>query len=298
MSSQVKIVIFICVAVILSLFFYRASKKHNDANVGGVKLTMNEDENLEVGADPRDRHHDHRHKTRDIENLQYPEIKRSRVGLQTIPYKMNAKQVRMLAVDVVPESVCHRGDLEAIKALVGGDGSMLLTIEPLSESLGASPNGSDSAKIISKKLTVSSLERGISTDLEIRGAADGAYGIYLCSDHKGSGSCSSKSVANYNELLSQTTLTNDQDAVFFFQMIVLEKPDAQLFNGSVRDLPEVRQELMRQGLNDGQLRKALKRTASLMSAVQSLPPGVSADGSSRKIVLPIARLDRPETCRP
>lgn len=296
MNSQVKIVIFICIAVVLSMLLIRSGKKRDVAGHSSVQSKVASDAAVGAQGNPSDQgqKHNQSNSSRDIGRLDYPEIKRSHVGLQTIPYKENAKNVRMLAVDVVPQPVCHRGDLEAIKALVGEGGSMLLTIEPLSHAF----SGADSAKVASKRVAVSSLEQGMTTDLELAASADGAYGIYLCSDTQGSGSCASKSPANYNELLSQTSVGSDRDAVFFFQMIVLKKPDAQLFNGTVRDLPDVRQELLSQGLADDQLRKALKRTAATMSAVQSLPPGAAPDGDGRKIILPIAKLDKPSTCRP
>ncbi|MBM4251907.1 MAG: hypothetical protein FJ146_08040, partial [Deltaproteobacteria bacterium] len=228
MNSRVKIVILVCVGLLFSLYLWKSGKKRN-AGVSSDKKAEEIDNSgpSEVGSGSGTADEQSSKDVAEKQRLDYPEIKRSHVGLQTVPYKENAKNARMLAIEVVPQPGCHRGDLEAIKALVGDEGSMLFTIEPMVGG-GAGKN----SLVASRKISVASIESGIAADIALADSPEGTYGIYLCSDNQGTGSCASKMAADYNDILSQNTVRSDRDATFFYQMIVLAKPDAQLFNGT------------------------------------------------------------------
>lgn len=226
----------------------------------------------------------------EAEALNYPEIRRSRVGLNTVSYVTDKDGATALKVDVKSTHVCHAADFEAIKALVGDRGQVLLALEPV--------NGGDKpTKAASRTLSLDSLAEGVTVDLPVNNKRAGIYGLYLCSDRAGKGSCVGKSPADFNELTSRPVDSQTEDAIFFFQFVVIQEPDAQLYSGAITGLSRVRDELLNQGMKDQDVRPALKRASSLMRETASLPPNTINVGEVKTIQLPIAMFDKAVVCK-
>jgi len=209
----------------------------------------------------------------------------SKAGFRDIGYTIDDHGQNRLKVTVKTMSVCYPADYDAMAAAVGNDGQILLSLEPFGE---AAMSGVQPA---TKLLALRDIYNEVTVDLPVANEKGSLFGLFLCSDAAKAGRCGGKKPANFNAIIGGSNDPAKGDAMFYFQFAVLKPKSAMVYGGSDRSLPGAREDLADQSLGGGALEEDIRKVATLMREVKSLPPVSAAAGENTAIAVQVAMLD-------
>jgi hypothetical protein len=205
-------------------------------------------------------------------------------GLKSAGYVIGEMGQKSLRLELKLQPVCHKGDLEAMAALVGVDGEVLVSIEQVA----GGKNGN--SKAVTRLISLGEIRKGATVDLQVEDDQRGIYGIFICSDQSGTKSCSGKEPADFDALLANGGRSKT-DSVFYFQIAALKSTSAVVFAGDITALQRAKTALMGDAEFSGSnIDKAWQAGAAYTRQVQSLPPTTVPSQEFTAFAIPIAAL--------
>lgn len=195
--------------------------------------------------------------------------------------------VRLPVVVKVKPQWCQVGDLDIIKASLGGQAKsrILLSLEPLARSQDLKPQ----LRIV----TENDLNNGFTHVFNLAAKhLEGGFGLYLCRDSQGQGSCQSKKVYRIQELGDayfnrQSTVKVEQDPIFYFQFLLSDGKSIELSTSDHANDEYFKQldlYASRHISHDGDRRAVLGKSRQLHTDLSSVPAIVN--DNSIEITLP------------
>jgi hypothetical protein len=207
-------------------------------------------------------------------------------NLDQLGTQIDAKGNASFAVRVKAKHVCHPGDVEAMRNVVGPNGTLLLSLEPMS---GNKPP-------ISRTISLKEIIEGTKVSLPINLKETGVYGIYICGDSSNSRSCGGKKAADFNRILNHQNLEIEANSVFYYQFAVLGLDYATVYTGLPSGINNARDQLT---ANKPQKdwKPELEKAASMMRGVKSLPPKTIVEDKLVTLELQVAMISPDGSCR-
>jgi hypothetical protein len=209
--------------------------------------------------------------------------------LDQMGMEVDEKGRTFFAVRIKPRYVCHPGDIEAIRNVVGSTGTVLLSLEPMAEAGKAKPP-------ITRTLSFNELTQGTKVSLPVDMSETGVYGIYICGDAAGKKSCGGKPAADFNKILNHRDLNIAANSVFYYQFAVLGLDYATVYSGLPSGIPEAREQL-KNHKPQRDWKAELDKASAMMSGVKSLPPSTNVEKNFVVLELPLAMVNPDGSCR-
>lgn len=210
-------------------------------------------------------------------------------NLDEVGLEIDEKGRTFFAVRVKPRYVCHPGDIEAIRNVVGSTGTVLLSLEPMADAGKSKP-------AITRTLTFQELTQGTKVSLPVDMNETGIYGIYICGDAAGQKSCGKKPAADFNKILNHRDLNIAANSVFYYQFAVLGLDYATVYSGLPSGIPAAREQLKNKK-PQRDWKAELDKASSMMTGVKSLPPSTIVDKNVVTLELPLAMVNPDGSCR-
>ncbi|WP_141733792.1 hypothetical protein [Oligoflexus tunisiensis] len=220
------------------------------------------------------------------ERLADPHAGMRLASLDQLGTQVDAKGNTSFAVRVKPKPVCHPGDVEAMRNVVGPNGSLLLSLEPMS---GNKPP-------ITRTISLKEIIEGTKVSLPVNLKDTGVYGIYICGDSSNSRSCGGKKAADFNRILNHKNLEIEANSVFYYQFAVLGLDYATVYTGMPSGINKARDQLTAKK-PERDWKPELDKAAGLMRGVKSLPPRTIVEDKVVTLELQVAMINPDGSCR-
>ncbi|MDQ3235452.1 MAG: hypothetical protein M3Q07_26880, partial [Pseudobdellovibrionaceae bacterium] len=200
-------------------------------------------------------------------------------GLSQLGVAVDDKGDTFFSVKVKPKPVCHPADVEAMRNVVGKTGTLLLSLEPMSD------NGKAKAPI-TRTISLKEIVDGTKISLPVNLKQKGVYGIYICTDAANTRSCGGKQPADFNKILNFRELDVAANAVFYYQFAVLGLSYPTVFTGLAQNVDGARDQL-----DAKEWKPQLDKAATMMRGVKSLPPKTVVEGNVVTLELQVAMIN-------